>query len=185
MLENYETVAERLAKFWAKYPNGAILTEMVKYDGDIVIFRAECYFDRTDSRPAGTGYAEERYGTSMVNKSSFVENAESSAVGRCLANGSFASHDPALRPSREEMAKVQRQTTSNPGHANTEIRVMSGNASDKQIGYIKGACKRAGIVPPTWLESLTKQDASAFIEAEKNGEPVAAIIARMSEEEPF
>jgi hypothetical protein len=121
VLENYETVAERLARFWAKYPNGSILTEMVKYDGEIVIFRAECYFDRNDNKPAGTGYAEERFGTSNVNKTSFVENCESSAVGRCLSNGSFASSDPAKRPSREEMAKVQRSTSSSaPQHTGTK-----------------------------------------------------------------
>jgi hypothetical protein len=89
------------------------------------------------------------------------------------------------------MEKVERyagpsQSSSN-GHANTVVRgPMTGAASEKQIGYIMGACKRDGIVPPAWVKNLSKQDASSFIEAHKNGESVSAILERLgSTEEPF
>jgi len=63
---------------------------------------------------------------------------------------------------------------------------MTGAASEKQIGYIMGACKRDGIVPPAWVKTLSKQDASSFIEAHKEGQPISAILERLgSEEEPF
>ena len=184
-LENYETVAERLARWLEQDTNGTqrVVTEMRTEPGaDVCVFKASLFIG---DDLISTGWAEEIRGQGNVNRTSHVENCETSAIGRALANAGMAGSDPSKRASREEMQKVQNYQSSNPGHENTTIRVLSGSASEKQIGYLKGACKRAGIVPPTWLETLSKQDASAFIEAEKGGEPVAAIIARMSEEEPF
>jgi hypothetical protein len=101
------------------------------------------------------------------------------------------------RPSREEMEKVFRVDNSPPSttgykdHSNppasTTVRgPMTGEASEKQIGYIMGACKRDGIVPPAWVKNLSKQEASSFIEAHKGGEAISAILERLgSDEEPF
>lgn len=180
-LNAYETVAERLANWLGTTEDTAVITHMISAPGaDICVFKASLY---AGGKIVATGHAEEVRGQGNVNRTSHVENCETSAVGRALANLGMAGSDPAKRPSREEMAKVQRASTSNPGAPT--VRVMSGGASEKQIGYIKGACKRAGVVPPPWVDQLTKQDASQFIEAEKNGEPVAAILARMADEEPF
>jgi hypothetical protein len=106
-LDNYETVETRLAKFWEQFPNGQVFTQIYHYDENRVVFKAEIYKDISDPRPVATGYAEEVRDASPVNRTSFVENAETSAIGRCLANYLFQSKT-APRPSREEMAKVQR-----------------------------------------------------------------------------
>ena len=55
-LENYETVEERLVRWWAAYPNAQIVTTMVHYDGRTVVFRAEGI---VESRVIASGYAEE------------------------------------------------------------------------------------------------------------------------------
>ena len=107
-LDNYETVESRLARFWEAYPNGQVFTAIHHYDGDKVVFRAEIYKDISDPRPVATGYAEEIRDASPVNRTSHVENAETSAIGRALANFVFQSKT-APRPSREEMDKVARQ----------------------------------------------------------------------------
>lgn len=107
-LDNYETVEARLAKFWEMYPNGQVFTAIHHYDSDKVVFRAEIYKDISDPRPVATGYAEEIRDASPVNRTSHVENAETSAIGRALANYIFQSKT-APRPSREEMAKVARR----------------------------------------------------------------------------
>lgn len=107
-LSQYETVETRLAKFWAQYPNGRVATSVHHYDDNKVVFRAEIYKDITDPQPVSTGYAEEVRDLSPVNKTSHVENAETSAIGRALANFVFQSKT-APRPSREEMVKVVRQ----------------------------------------------------------------------------
>jgi len=107
-LDNYETVESRLAKFWEAYPNGRIATSVHHYDDNKVVFRAEVYKESTDAHPVATGYAEEIRDASPVNRTSHVENAETSAIGRALANFVFQSKT-APRPSREEMQKVARR----------------------------------------------------------------------------
>jgi len=106
-LDNYETVEERLVKFWEAHPEGRILTSIHHYDDNKVVIKAEIYFNREDDRPVATGYAEEVRGSSPVNKTAHVENADTSAIGRGLANCGFQSKS-APRPSRQEMEKVDR-----------------------------------------------------------------------------
>ena len=108
MLENYETVAERLARWLDMEHNGQprVITHLVSAPGtDICVFRAELWVDNV---LVSTGWAEEVRGQGNVNKTSHLENCESSAIGRALANAGLAGSDPAKRPSREEMAKVER-----------------------------------------------------------------------------
>jgi hypothetical protein len=112
-LDNYETVEARLAKFWEQFPNGQVFTQVHHYDENRVVFRAEIYKDISDPRPVATGYAEETRDASPVNRTSHVENAETSAIGRALANYTFQSKT-APRPSREEMAKVARAEEPKP-----------------------------------------------------------------------
>lgn len=108
-LDNYETVEQRLAKFWEEFPNGQVFTSIHHYDENRVVFKAEVYRDISDPRPVATGFAEEVRDASPVNRTSHVENAETSAIGRCLANWKYASKSQP-RPSRQEMEKVQRMT---------------------------------------------------------------------------
>lgn len=105
-LDQYDTVEVRLARFWEAHPNGRVLTAVEFHDERRFICRAEIYFDRDDPTPVATGYAEEIVGASPVNKTSALENCETSAIGRALANCNFASLGK--RPSKEEMEKVQR-----------------------------------------------------------------------------
>jgi hypothetical protein len=105
-LDDYETVEVRLARFWKKHPEGRVLTELVFHDERRFIVKAEVFFDRTDLQPVATGYAEEIVGASPVNRTSALENGETSAIGRALANCGFASEGK--RPSRQEMEKVER-----------------------------------------------------------------------------
>lgn len=181
MLENYEPVSARLDR-WLQAHAGRetrVITELVHYLQDMAVFRAELWLDGT---LIATGWAEEIRGQGNVNRTSHIENCETSAVGRALANAGMAGSDYTKRPSREEMAKVER---SSAGATGGVVRQLTGEASEKQIAYIKGACKRAGVIAPRWIDTMSKADASAFIEAEKNGEPVQQIIDRMRGEEAF
>ena len=106
-LDDYETVEERIFKFWAQYPEGRIDTHMVMQDGVQFIFTASLYRNGDEATlPFATGYAQEIVGQGMVNKTSALENCETSAIGRALANAGFATKGK--RASREEMDKVQR-----------------------------------------------------------------------------
>ena len=78
---DYIEVNQRILAFWELYPNGRIITEKLADDGKRCDFRAVIFSDNT---PIATGHAFEYQGAGMVNKTSYVENAETSAVGRAL-----------------------------------------------------------------------------------------------------
>lgn len=110
-LENYETVDERLEKFWKAYPDGRIATEIELITDDRCIVKAYIYKTFLDGVAFATGIAEERSTDRGVNSTSFVENCESSAIGRALHTGGISKHsDGKPRPSRSEMEKVERLT---------------------------------------------------------------------------
>ena len=104
-LEDYETVEERLVKFWKDHPDGRIDTLLVDATLKRFIVKASVYRTEVDSQAWTTGYAEETVSTRGVNSTSALENCETSAIGRALANAGYASKGK--RPSREEMAKVK------------------------------------------------------------------------------
>lgn len=105
-LAGYVEVADRIPLFWEKYPEGAIRTVLKKFEDDEVIFIAQLYAMNDDIEPVATGWAHEVVGSSHINKTSAIENCETSAVGRALANLGFLGKPGAKRPSREEMRKV-------------------------------------------------------------------------------
>ena len=110
-LANYETVDERLEKFWKQYPDGRISTEIELITDDRCIVKAYIYKTFLDGVAFATGIAEERSADRGVNSTSFVENCESSAIGRALHTGGLSKHsDGKPRPSRSEMEKVERVT---------------------------------------------------------------------------
>lgn len=104
-LSQYATVEERLALFWAAHPEGRVDTELVRVDDHTCLFRAAVYAHAADPVPVATGHAYEEKTERGVNATSHVENCETSAIGRALANWIYAA---GKRPSREEMAKVER-----------------------------------------------------------------------------
>lgn len=104
--EQYATVAERIELFYGLFPQGRITTELFAREEGEVIFKAVVYRDSTDSPPAATGWAAEREGDGDINTVACLENTETSAVGRALANLGFTAST--RRPSREEMEKAAR-----------------------------------------------------------------------------
>jgi hypothetical protein len=104
-LEDYETVEDRLTKFWKDYPDGRISTQIIEHTLQRFIIQAAIYRTEVDAQPWATGFAEETVSTRGVNSTSALENCETSAIGRALANAGYASKGK--RPSREEMVKVK------------------------------------------------------------------------------
>jgi hypothetical protein len=191
-LDNYETVEQRLAKFWEKYPNGQIFTTVHYYDENRVVFRAELYKDITDPRPVATGHAEEVRDASPVNRTSHVENAETSAIGRALANYVFQSKT-APRPSREEMAKVARAEQPkqgadlvakfreactakgiDPQDVAKAAGVNFGELTEADMPKLRDAFKKMTAEKPV---AKQVEQAEAFIEQVKEAFPDAAVVA--------
>ena len=105
-LSRYAPVAERITQFYCAHPGGRIVTELMSRSAQEVVFRASVFRQASDSDAAATGWASEREGDGDINAVACLENTETSAVGRALANLGFTASR--LRPSAEEMAKAAR-----------------------------------------------------------------------------
>ena len=116
-LDDYETVHQALVRLYKDHPASRVLTYNTTPEGvtDQFHFKAELYLDRDDARPVATGWAYEIIGVGPINKTSAMENCETSAIGRAISNSVLVLTKPNNnRPSREEMEKVQRM--SKPQH---------------------------------------------------------------------
>ena len=103
-LAEYEPVEVRLEKFIKDYPAFRISTELEVVEATRYIVKAYLFKNAEDSVAWATGYAEETVTSRGVNQTSALENCETSAIGRALANAGYA--PKGKRPSREEMTKV-------------------------------------------------------------------------------
>ena len=81
--KEYAEVPQRVTAFRKLYPNGSLTSELVLYENGVFIVKATATDE--DGRILGTGLAYEKEGSSFINKTSALENAETSAWGRCLA----------------------------------------------------------------------------------------------------
>lgn len=108
-LSQYDTVDSRIKKFLTDFEDGRIVTEIIAMDGEIGktrwVVKASAFRYLDELTPSATGFAFEVDGTGMANQTSALENAETSARGRCLQALGYTG---AKSPSREEMEKVER-----------------------------------------------------------------------------
>ena len=103
-LADYETVESRLEKWWKDNPDGRLATKIEQASDTRYIVSAELYKTEADAKPCATGLASESISDRGVNSTSALENCETSAIGRALANAGYAAKGK--RASREEMNKV-------------------------------------------------------------------------------
>ena len=176
-LDDYEPVAARLERAWAEHPDMRVITELVHYLADTAVFKAEIWLGTT---LVATGWAEEIRGQGNVNRTSHLENCETGAVGRALANMGYSGSDPSKRPSREEMDKVQRNTPVERGIRDNEAVAKSIYATQAQKDAITRICKAKGKTVPAGMDSWTKGQASQYMDIlmGKTEQP-------LPEEEPF
>jgi hypothetical protein len=104
-LADYETVESRLEKWWKDYPDGRVATKIEQATDTRYIVSAELYKTEADAKACATGLASESISDRGVNSTSALENCETSAIGRALANAGYAAKGK--RASREEMSKVE------------------------------------------------------------------------------
>ena len=107
-LNDYVQVNERIEKFYEKYPEGSIQTEIITNESGMVIFKAYAYRNNEDTKPA-TGHAMEKEGSSYINKTSHIENCETSAVGRALAMLGFEIKKSVASKEEVENARLQQE----------------------------------------------------------------------------
>jgi hypothetical protein len=145
-LDNYEPVAPRLAR-WLEHvaESGGlprVITDMVHRGDGWCVFKA-CLYINEDL--VSTGWAEEHQTDRGVNAASHVENCETSAVGRALANIGMAGSDPTKRPSREEMQKVARHPSQQKTELGSAAAKPSGIATEGQRTLIRTMATERGL----------------------------------------
>jgi hypothetical protein len=167
-LSQYQTAQERIDLFWQKYPNGRLNIELVSFTPDQVVFKAECYAHRDEVDPLTVDFAEERLGSSPVNKTSFVENCSTSAVARAISllGGEFS--PKGKRPSQSEMSKVERLSKTE----NFPVQSRNWQAALDNINDIEGLRSlyneaKQGKAPGAILEAI-KGKADGITGAAKN-----------------
>ena len=140
-LEEYELVEDRLKAYWEDNPEGMITTNVVHIteDGTCVTIKA----DITDNngRLVATGIAQETKGQGgFANKDAWVENCETSAIGRALANWKYQGSNK--RPSRQEMSKVggsnaTKKNTTEPRQFDTKWEKKKQEIIDSKVNVDK------------------------------------------------
>lgn len=157
----YSPVADRIALFYEAYPGGRIETELVSRTERDVVFRALVFRHADDVRPAATGWAAEREGDGDVNAVACLENTETSAIGRALANLGFTASRQ--RPSREEMEKA------------TRVRAKLARQAAREAARVR---------PPAAFDGPTMPPLRAVREAVAPTGPVTASVASTSTTKP-
>lgn len=120
--DEYITVSERIEKFYAKFPQGRILTSVVEHNAEtgFILIRAEVYRDAEDALPAATGHAYELRSAGHVQAGSYVEVCETSSVGRALALLGFevrrgvASREEVIRGAKKQQAAAAAPAPARP-----------------------------------------------------------------------
>ncbi len=134
-LDDYVMVKDRVNEFYQKYPTGRIVTQVIEHDREsgFVMIKAEIYRFFNEAVPASTGHAYELKAEGFVNKTSYVENCETSAVGRALGLSNFKIQGSIA--SREEMEKVERMSVDPSEELANQIKQIwkDGGGTDEQL----------------------------------------------------
>ena len=144
----YITVNERLKYFREKYPEFSLLSEMLKNEDGVVIFRATIYNKSRDA--VATGFAYEKEGSSFINKTSYIENCETSAWGRALGNFGIGI-DTSVASADEVQNAIKQQENSKVKEAQESIMTQ-----------IKG-CKKVEELELLW-DNLTKAEQPLYLD---------------------
>jgi hypothetical protein len=132
-IQDYVTVAERIESFYRKYPEGRIMTHIVEHDAErgFILIRAEVYRNADDALPAATGHAYELKSEGYVQRTSYIEVGETSAVGRALAMAGFEVKRGIA--SREEMEKTTRANPETEPPRAREKAVSASPAKERDV----------------------------------------------------
>lgn len=166
-LDDYETVESRIKRFYEAHPDGRIITEwanQARWDFDSAeprgpknwVMKATIYLsagDQANGLAKATGYAQETDGTGGANNVDAAANAETSCIGRALANMAMSGNK---RASREEMQKVERVSD----HATADyLAKLDELLTKEEIRQLYADALRAG-APKEVLDKITAKGKS-------------------------
>ena len=155
--KQYVPVNERVKEFRAKYPELRVLTELVSLDENSVVMKAT--ITDMEGNILANGYAQEDRGSSNINKTSYVENCETSAVGRAL--GMFGIGIDASMASADEVANaidrqeaLKQKVDKNAISALKMLAAEKGSDIDMILSYYEVA-KPEDLTMEQWQNAMT------------------------------
>ena len=123
--KKYVMVNEKVKAFRMLYPEGFIRTDLLSLENGVAVMQSRAgYYENGQEKVLGTGLAFERQDSSFINKTSYIENCETSAIGRCLSFLSLGADDSIA--SAEELANA----------------IMNQNNFPKQVNNVQEVPKR-------------------------------------------
>lgn len=127
--KDYAEVNQRIKAFRMLYPQGVIKTEMLKCEDGICVFKAEIYDEKGTLLATGTAYEKEN--STFINKTSYIENCETSAVGRALGMCGLGI-DTSVASAEEVQNAMANQNKKNeaPNYRNELIKYCKDNDID-------------------------------------------------------
>jgi hypothetical protein len=145
-ISNYVEVNVRVDKFWKDYPDGAIRTEIISFANGVIVMKADVFKIAENRNPDATGHAYEKENSTQVNKTSAVENCETSAVGRAL--GIMGYEIKKSIASKEEVARAIKQ----------QDALLKKELYDKYFKQLKNKEKAIEAAKKEYEEIKKKQD---------------------------
>lgn len=148
----YAEVNQRIKAFRMLYPTGTILTELVSNENGVCVMRATVgfYDENGNLQILGQGTAYEKEDSTFINRTSFIENAETSSVGRALGMAGLGI-DTSVASAEEVQNAIANQ----------------GEKTDpKWIKAIDSECKRTGVDKKTVFEKKGVVDESRMTRAQ-------------------
>lgn len=119
----YAEVSQRVKAFRMVYPNGTICTELLSNENGVCIFKACVYDNDEETLLLGTGHAYEKENEGFINKTSYIENCETSAVGRALAMAGFGINSEICSAEEQANAQLQQERAERNNEMNINARV--------------------------------------------------------------
>jgi hypothetical protein len=145
-LSQYETVDERLHKWWKEFPDGRLETEIIEASQSRFIVICKLFRTEADPKPYSTGIASETVSDRGVNANFALPNCETSAIGRAISNAGLS--PKGKRPSREEMTSVASYSPAGSRARAVENVLRASFAEDKPTVWSVGDAIEAMPVNP-------------------------------------
>lgn len=179
--KQYAEVNQRIKAFRILYPTGTIETEMINNDNGVCIFKAKVGYTttiieeekiRTEYTLLATGTAYEKENSTFINKTSYIENCETSAVGRALGMAGFGI-DTSVASAEEVQNAIanQEQIKTNIKTKNKEVMITDQQKEKIKELYTSEEIKEylVDVVEKKKLSDLTLVEASEFIKDKLEG----------------
>lgn len=183
---SYAQVNQRVKAFRYVYPRGRIETKIISLDGEVghrqCLMRCEIYDDLGNL--LSVGYAEEKEDSSFINQTSFIENCETSAVGRALGLAGFGI-DVSIASFEEVSNAINNQETKKPTFRKQSMFEVLYTQEEQQQIRDHYNVEKNGDLPREIVEKYVKDRKEKYKEMKQNSVDEALIKPNLESETPF